>query len=132
MMEFPDAFAVMSSASRAGTPAESSDDRVDANRLIPALWLRGPNTGGRILKRSHARIHLSVLIHRRNSTTPMPTNRMTRPTRQLARVGEIEVKVRVGFGSWPPKLVKSFLKMGTMTTIITVTMMAITETTITG
>ena len=132
MTTFPEADATMSSDSITGTPDCSSEERVEANRASTALWVSPPKIGGFILKASHLIRPFSVLIHQRSVMTPPMMTATTRPARQLINVLEIVIKIRVGRGSWPPRVENNFLKMGTITTIMTRKMMAMTETTTIG
>src|SRR5271165_793038 len=128
----PADWATMSSDSRTGTPAASSDERVDANRLSDALWTSGPKIGGFILKPSHQYRPFSVLMNRRK---PMMAATMTTTTTrafQLTRVFEIEMTTFVGYGSCPPRLLNSRLKIGTIATIMATKIRAMMMTTTTG
>ena len=73
-----------------------------------------------------------MLIHHRSVMMPPMMTTITTPQRQLSRVFEIVIRIRVGRGSWPPSVTNSFLKMGTITTIMIKKMMAMTETTTIG
>ena len=66
-----------------------------------------------------------MLIHQRRVMIPPMMAAITRPHFQLSKVFEIVIRICVGRGSFPPRVVNSFLKMGTITTIITKKMVAI-------
>src|SRR5271157_3895125 len=100
----PADWATMSSDSSTGTPADRSEESVEANRLRAALWTRGPNTGGFILTASHHWRPFSELMNRRKRMMAATTTTTTTIAFQLARVFETAMTPRVGAGRGPFRL----------------------------
>ena len=91
--------------------------------LSAALCTRGPKIGGRILKPSHIRAAvLGVDPPAESEDRATITTMTTISTSQLIRTFEILIRIWVGSGSWPPRLANSFLKIGTISVIMTMKM----------